>query len=228
MKMNMTKVEAYEKQFEKGTIIDGVIDKEQYFKSKPRLAWFLKEPYSNEKQGFHIKTHYAQPNAYDNFFRNIATHTWHPIIYTSYGILNEYIIREDMSSIREQPDMCDVIKSIAIINANKFPSKTGTYTTDKNLREGFIKFKKLIQTQIDVLKPEIYIFCGTFHLYQDMFGLTYENKSDEYWIRDMDGKLFLEVYHPANRQQKKADYVNEIVGAVENWSNQKEKELKNR
>ena len=117
--------------------------------------------------------------------------------------------------------MCNVVRSISILNANKFPSKTGTYTTSKNLNEGFNKCKELIENQIEVLQPQINIFCSTFYLYKNYFGLSDEHlisEDPEYnWILEKDGKLFLNVYHPANRRKKREVYVNKIVNAVENW-----------
>jgi hypothetical protein len=49
---------------------------------------------------------------------------------------------DDMSFIDKQPEMCDVIGNIAIINANKFPSITGSYTLHANLVDEFEKSKK--------------------------------------------------------------------------------------
>jgi hypothetical protein len=224
-KMDLTEIEVYEKRFGTGTIIDGVIDGEKYANSNYKIAWFLKEPYSSEDDGFHMRKYYAQPDAYNNFFRNTATPTWHPVIYTSYGILNGFLKWDNLSYIRHQPDMCEVVKSIAIINANKRPSKTDTVTLYNNLNEGFNEFRELIEAQVEVLQPQIHIFCRTFYLYKDYFGLTEEHQItsgqefENCSVWGKDGKLFLDVYHPANRTQKRDVYVNQIISAAEKWAN---------
>lgn len=216
-------IEEYESSFDEGTIIDGVIDAESYLNSKIKIAWFLKEAYSNEKDGYHIMKHLGQDDAYESFFKNIATQTWHPIIYVSYGALNEFTFYDDMYYIRDRPEMCDVIQNIAIINANKMPSITGTYTLHKNLTEGFDSFKELIQQQIQVLQPQVHIFCNTFHLYKDLFNLTdseivsqsdYLKKCTVYYKED---KLFLDVYHPANRILDRETYVDQIIESIKGW-----------
>ncbi|WP_066829619.1 hypothetical protein [Rufibacter ruber] len=221
--MSLAEIEAYEKLFPSGTIIDGVVDGEQYFKSSPKIAWFLKEAYTDEEEGWHIKKYYGQEDAYWEFFRTAATPTWHPIIYASYGILNGFLTWEEMPYIRDKPEMCDVINKVAIINANKFPSVTGTHTVWKNLAQSFESCKGIIQQQIATLQPDIHIFCGTFHLYREMFEIRDEHLVSPregfdtcgVWMKD--GKLFMDVYHPANRRQKRAVYVNQIVKTAEFW-----------
>lgn len=221
--MNLKKIEEYENQFAEKSIIDGVVDGEVYIESKIKIAWFLKEAYSSEKDGFHIKKHYDQDDAYENFFKKIATQTWHPIIYASYGILNNFIEYDDMDFIKDKPEMCDVIRSIAIINANKFASKTGTYTIYANLKSGFLECKEIIQNQIEVLQPQIHVFCNTFSLYKDLFALTEKHKMSQSknfnkcTMYSKNGKLFLDVYHPANTTLQREVYINQIINASKIW-----------
>ena len=100
--MNLSKIEEYEKEFKKGTIVDGVIDGEKYFNSKYRIAWYLKEAYTTEVKGWHIKKYYGQEDAYDKFFKDTATQTWHPIIYaTTTGILGNFIKWDDIQLLGE-------------------------------------------------------------------------------------------------------------------------------
>lgn len=222
--MILEKIKDYENLFPKNSIIDGVIDGTTYIQSKIKIAWFLKEGYSNEKEGFHIKKHYGQDEAYENFFKKIATQTWHPIIYSSYGILNCFIEYDDMDFIKDKPEMCEIVESIAIINANKFASKTGTHTTPTNLKNGFNDCKSIIEKQIEVLQPQIHVFCSTFYLYKDLFGLTEKHKMthsknfENCTTYLKEGKLFLDVYHPANTTQKREDYINQIIKVSKIWA----------
>ncbi len=224
-----TKVKTWEndlRSYNGKVIVDGLVKAKMYFRSNPKIAWFLKEAYTVEENGFHIKKHYGQEDAYNNFFKLKATQTWHPIIYSSYAILNNYDSYNDMYDIKGDPSMCDVIKQIAIINANKFPSQTYSRTTASNLKKGFEEFQNFLKQQIDLLNPSILIFGGTFHLYKEsIFKLTNKHKIKEFdelkksgvgaWIDN--GRLFLEVYHPANTQMKHPDYVDSILRAYKRW-----------
>lgn len=218
----MEKVIEYESNFPKGSIIDGLMG-EEYFNSRYKIAWFLKEAYSTQKEGFHYKEHLAQPNAYENFYKEINK-TWHPIIYASYGILNNFSYWEELYFIRERPEMCDIIKNILIINVNKYPSSTGTYTNYSNLALAFKEFKSLIKTQVETLQPQVYIFGNTFSIYKEFFNLTDIEKDEkskkfdncDIYIRD--GNLYLDVYHPSNLSLKRETYVDQIIESVEYWS----------
>lgn len=119
--------------------------------------------------------------------------------------------------------MCDIVKEIAIININKYPSETGTYTIYSNLTKSFPLFKDLIARQVEILDPEIFIFGNTFNFYKDTFGILDKHKlpesSNSYrcdcYLKVK--KLFIDTYHPANTQIKREKYCNQIINAVNNW-----------
>lgn len=209
----------YETMFSTNHIGDGVVDAATYFDSNIKIAWFLKEAYTDEAPGFHMREHYGQENAYEYFFKSHGIPTWHPIIYCSYGILNNFLKWDDMDYIRNKPEMCNVINSIAIINVNKEPSKTGTYTLSKNLDEAFSQSKPIIDLQLKVLQPRVHIFGGTAFLYKEYFNLE-----DRHRVKsstnsfEKDGNLYIEAYHPANRSNKRNEYVDRIIEDVQRWA----------
>ncbi|NOS90863.1 MAG: hypothetical protein HOP30_02975 [Cyclobacteriaceae bacterium] len=214
-------VKEYEGKFKEGQIIDGLVNPLKYLNAKFKIAWFLKEAYTEEEKGWHIKKYYGGENAYKSFFSNTAIPTWHPIIYVSYGILNNFQDWATMHYIRYKPEMCDVVSEIAIINANKWPSKTDTITLHKNLEEGFKECKPIIEHQVQVLKPEIHIFGNTVHLYMEIFGLNDSQpivESDLLKVWQKDGKLFIGTYHPAIRSYKRQKYVDGIINEVKKWA----------
>jgi hypothetical protein len=151
-------VEAYEAEFKDDQIIDGLVNPQKYLNAKFKIAWFLKEAYNRDEQAWHIKDKYAS----SDFFNKTAIPTWHPIIYISYGILHDFQDWATMPYIRDNPKMCEVVSEIAIINANKWPSKTDEITLHKNLEEGFNACKPIIEHQVRVLKPEIHISATPF------------------------------------------------------------------
>ncbi len=217
-------VKGYEGQFKHGQIIDGLVDPLKYLNAKFKIAWFLKEAYTDEQEGWHIKKYYSRENAYENFFNKAAMPTWHPIIYTSYGILNSFQDWGTMPYIKDKPEMCEVVSQIAIINANKWPSKTDTITLHKNLEEGFKECKPIIEHQVSVLNPEIHIFGNTVHLYMDMFDLNnaeliVDNHLVKVWQKDT--RIFIGAYHPAMRFYSRQKYVDSIVNEVKKWADNK-------
>ncbi|MBF8458324.1 hypothetical protein IV494_14160 [Kaistella sp. G5-32] len=203
------------------TMVDGAINNEVFLNSKYKIAWFLKESYSEDDGSQYYRDLFTAENLYEDFFKNVATPTWHPIIYISYAILNNFQKWNDLPDIKEFPQMAEVIHNIAILNANKEYSKTGTFTTDDNLKKGFEKFKSIILRQINILNPDILIFGNTFHLYKEIF-VTDEDKIEELSTNGLlhtyykNGKIYLDAYHPASR---KKDYVNSIIIAVEKLQN---------
>lgn len=212
------KVLEIEEMFPKGAIIDGLTEPDVYFQAPIKIAWMLKEAYTTEEEGFHMKKYYSGEDRYENFFKNVATQTWHPIIYSTFGILNDFIFRDQMPTVKEKPEMCEMIDRIAIINASKMPSVTGTYTLNGNLVDGHVYSKKIVMKQLDVFRPTIRIYANTFHLYQQgleiddshiqPIGLT---KTNLYINK---GVVHIDAYHPAQTQITRDVYVNEIILAA--------------
>lgn len=199
------------------TMVDGAIDNEEYFKSKYKIAWFLKESYSDKEESEYYRSYFESDDLYEDWFKNVAIPTWHPIIYISYSILNGFKNWQELEYIRENPDMCKVIKNIAIINANKHYSETGTWTDDNNLLNGFKKFENILTKQIDLLDPNVLIFGNTFYLFKDFFQINEEHKITELSEDGLlhtyfkNGKIFLDAYHPASR---KKGYIDSIINSV--------------
>ena len=219
--MNLRK---FENQFVRGEIRDGLVDSKSYQNSQLKIAWFLKEAYTTEEEGWHISKYYAQTNAYDKFFRKTAIPTWHPIIYTTFGILSDFMQFDDIPTLKQKNDMVDVVKQLAIINVNKMPSKTGTRTTWKNLNQAFVKYEGLLKTQIEILQPQVNIFANTFYLYKDMLGIEDKdqivyNDYKNCQVFHKNNNIYISTYHPANRRMKRKIYVDQIIQAVNKWIN---------
>lgn len=219
------KLNSLEKEIESfgNTMVDGAIDNDIYINSKYKIAWFLKESYNQDDDGISrfYRNMFDGENLYEDFFKTVATGTWHPIIYISYSILNGFKTWQELDDIKNKQEMCNVIKNIAIINANKHYSLTGTWTTDKNLFEGFKKFENILKNQIDLLEPNVLIFGNTFYLFKDFFEINETHKITKLLEDGLlhtyfkDGKIFLDAYHPASR---KKGYVDSMINSVKNFS----------
>ncbi|HET7116709.1 MAG TPA: hypothetical protein VFI29_09470, partial [Hanamia sp.] len=119
------KIESHcEKEEEHGDqewIGDGISNIEEYYKTSPKILWILKEAYG--KDGGVI----AEDLFNKEFMlgKHRSHGTWHPIIYTSYAILNSNIsCYDDMDYIADDPTMIDILHKIAFINVSKFPGGT--------------------------------------------------------------------------------------------------------
>lgn len=219
--LKIQKLSELEKEIELigNTMVDGAIDNQKFLKNRYKIAWFLKEAYNDDEDGDsrYYRELFNVEDLYDKFFRDVAKPTWHPIIYISYSILNGFKTWQELDYIRDNQEMCKVIKNIAIINANKHYSETGTWTDDKNLLNGFKKFENILKNQIDLLEPNVLIFGNTFYLFKDFFEINDTHKiaklSEDGLLHTYfkDGKIFLDAYHPASR---KKNYIDSIINSV--------------
>lgn len=208
-------------------IYDGAVNIEKYLKAKYKVAWLLKEAYC-EKDGTGGDWHYSEildvDNLYDSLIQpNASRATWAPIVYASYGILKGYRYYDDMDFIKDDPSMAQVVREIAIVNAQKLPARQHTVTDIKDIQEAITKHGNLIMEQLELLNPDILIGGATMKLYKQLFAL----KDDEmktvgcvnYWIKDE--KLYIDAYHPAQRQLSHEVYVDSILAAVDVFTNRK-------
>lgn len=203
------------------TVVDGAINLQRYLQSKYKILWVLKEPYSLDGESFSYQDMFGSEDLYEDFFKNVAVPTWHPILYISYSILNGFTRWVDLNFIREQPDMCQVIQDIAIINANKSFSVTGTYTLNQHLAEGFEHYKEINVKQIELLQPDMVIFGGTFGLFEKHLNINETHQvhfpspiNTRFYKKG--AQLFVDTNHPGARI-KREFYVDPIVGFAENY-----------
>ena len=210
---------------DKNAIPDGVADCEDYIKTKPRVAWILKEPYDYVENGdpkgggWLLYTGFLSDNK--DWEKNF---TWQRIIYTMYG-LRHGIKYDDMDYIRNNPDMGDVMKGTVILNLSKMPayttSSSHTFVADYNKY-----WKPILKEQIELYNPQIIIFDYTFSYCKDLF--TSEDATPIKQISNAgrcfinlyktDGRLLLDAYHPAVRSNGEF-YVNSIIDTINNYFN---------
>ncbi len=198
---------------------DGPINPKMYLNSNIKIAWLLKEGYDSETgKGGWSYTELAKENAYEHFFRWQSIPTWHPIIYTTYGILNGFKKYNEMPDIKDNPGICEVVNNIAIINVQKMPAKGGSISNFPEINKAFDKNFKLLEKQIALLNPDILIGCNTMQLYKNLFEIASDKGTNktitDYYIKN--GKLYIDAYHPARRGAKEV-YVNEIIEAAQDW-----------
>jgi len=204
-------------------IYDGAVDAERYFNSTIKIAWLLKEAYQG-KNGVGGNWNYsellAKDSVYEDFFGSHASRaTWHPIIYVSHGILNNFLYYNDMDSIKDDTKMSFVVRDIAIINTQKLPAKNVTSSNMGEIHLAFDKYKDILKSQIDILNPDIIIGGSTMSLYKSLFDLkdedAYHLENVKYYFKN--NKVFIDAFHPAQRTVGREKYIDEIISAAEEW-----------
>jgi hypothetical protein len=208
-------------------ITDGVMNVDDYFLNDIRLAWMLKEPYDEEDGtggGWSYFEMFKGENLYLEQFNRAHKVTWHPIIYVSYGIMNNFTKWSELDYIRDNHKMCDVVRNVAFINSQKLPSKNVTRTDFNDLFESITQNSDLLNRQVNLLNPNVLIFGNTFNLYTNILKINvsdlieYEN-GIKYIVKDE--KLYISTYHPAQTQITRDLYVDGIISLVEKWKKKK-------
>lgn len=208
-------------------IYDGPVQPEKYFNSKVKILWILKEAYDvqhNGAGGFEYACHIGQDELYNNFLKGQRYRaTWYPIIYISYGILNNFALYDDIPYIEQEPSIADIIQSIAVINVNKLAG--GTLSNASVINRIYNQNKDLLFHQIKVLQPDITIGGGTLAYFHELFNIkdmvaekSRENTSYYYNSK----QLFIHAKHPASRIKGKENfvsepYVDDIIRISENY-----------
>lgn len=209
-------------------IIDGIVDVDKYQESEPKILWILKEPYDNSEDGYasgggwHFSKDFL---AKDDFYKRMgrSRSTWHPVIYVSYGIVNNFMNYNEMKYIRDELKMVDVIKRIAVINVKKLPG----FTRTKDFRpiwNAYQKNSELLHKQIDIYNPGIVIGGSTMHLFYEKIGIKQEDiiKIDSIKYAIKNNRIYIDAYHPGQTTLSHEIYVNGIIKAAEYfWTSRK-------
>jgi hypothetical protein len=209
-------------------IIDGIVNIEKFIQSKLKILWILKEPYDNEQNGiatgggWHFANDFLAP---DGFYKRMgrSRNTWHPIIYVSYGILNNFLLWDDMDYIKNNQTMADIVRNIAVINVKKLPGFKRTYDFGP-IRNAYNNNKELLHKQISTYNPDIIIGGSTLNLFYNELGINKAKDEKKFGCVeyiDKNSKLYISAYHPAQTQVTRECYINDIINLVKMWSDKK-------
>ncbi|KAA5542327.1 hypothetical protein [Adhaeribacter rhizoryzae] len=195
-------------------IFDGVICEEEYAKSKYKILWILKEPYDHYGEGKGGWDGCA--DILQNLEGYFTIPTLRKMAITSYGILNNM----DYAEVRNQPDVPQILKSIASINVSKYPANTTSPNRWKYLEETYKKTQNVLAEQIEYCNPDI-IICGSVaYLFLKDFGLE---QNDALAMPFMgrsyfktDNRIIFDAKHPAAIMNQE-EYCNEIISLTRNW-----------
>jgi hypothetical protein len=138
---------------DRALISDGIVNIEEYFNSKIKILWVLKEAYDSDgKSNGEIQGNWSlteimgKPNFLDLVGR--SRKTWEPIVYASWGILNDFAKYDDMDYIRDKPEMVSILRKIAFINIQKIAAES----TSKNslIEKSYNQHRNILLKQIEI------------------------------------------------------------------------------
>lgn len=205
-------------------IADGIIDVEKYFYAKYKILWILKEPYDEfDERGNPCGGGWSLPDIINEkktiYEYGRSQKTFKPMIYASWGILNNFCLWKDMTDVEEDTSMLEILKSIAYINVKKLPGYTESpYSVIKN---AYLQHKDILNKQIEYYNPDIIIGGYTLPFFFEYLGFTQSdmkrNDSNHYIIKD--NKIFISAYHPAQRNVvSQEQYCNDIIAVVKEFN----------
>jgi hypothetical protein len=209
-------------------IVDGIINVENYLHAKYKILWILKESNdldaNGEGGGWSLTEAVNELNNWDEQ-PNTGRITFRRMIYSTYGLLNNFILWDDMPSVREDVNVFNSIKQIAYINVKKLPG--GTTASYSKIKKAYIENKDLLLRQISLYNPDIIIGGYTLQYFFDDLPIPIKNKKSDgktayYPTND---KLYIDAYHPAVPGSiiSEKDYCNGIISAGKDWSGNRKK-----
>ncbi|QEC75547.1 hypothetical protein [Mucilaginibacter ginsenosidivorax] len=198
-------------------IIDGIINPEDYLKAKYKILWILKEPrcdYGGWDMRLALK-------GLKEDRRPGWRYAFNKIIYTSFGILNNFEEWGNMDYIKDNPEMKDILKSIAYINLKKLPNISDSYTSNNDhIRNAYERDKDIIMAQINLFNPDIIIGGNTLKFILNDLGISAGQMINYNTISYLATKdrLFINAKHPTYYKIPEANYSDDIITTSKRWA----------
>jgi hypothetical protein len=198
-------------------ILDGIINPEDYLRAKYKILWILKEPrcdYGGWDMRLALK-------GLKEDKRGGWRYAFNKIIYASFGILNGFEEWNGMDYIKDNPEMKDILKSVAYINLKKLPNISDNYASNYNdIFDAYEKDKDIIMAQIDLFAPDIIICGNTLQFMLEDFDLVPEQMINYNTISYLATKdrLFINAKHPTYYKISEANYSDDIITTAKRWA----------
>ncbi len=204
-------------------ITDGIIDIDKYLKAKYKILWILKEPYDDFDEngkpfggGWSLNEVLNQKQTISEF--KGGRPTYKPMIYTSWGILNDFCLWENMGNVENDPSMIDALKSIAYINVKKLPGYTKSHFSV--IENAYQKYKDILLNQIEFYQPNIIIGGSTlYNFFKDLDlrkELMQKRGSIDFILKN--NRIYIDAYHPSQRRISQEQYCDDIITTVKELS----------
>jgi hypothetical protein len=197
-------------------ILDGIIDIEKYSNSKKKIMWVLKEVNSpNDTDKWDLRDAIKSLKT-DFGIKAGWRKTFEPIVYATYGILNN-CKWEEIPDVPDDPNIVDILHNIAYINVKKIPG--GSVANNSELQEAYSE-NKIALAQIEAFNPDIVIFGNTIDFLKEDLDVDIKQEGyNRFAIKN--NRLYINTYHPQYVSRKGNDfgkeYFNNILQIVNNY-----------
>lgn len=203
---------------------DGIINLDKYLASGLKIMWILKEVNSLDDCGGWDMREVFRKFKDENTTTGIKSgwdKTYLPVIYTTYGILNNKFWN-DIPYVYEDEKLLDDFEKIAIVNIKKVSGLAQAVSTE--LHEFFNEYGYVLKKQIEYYQPNVIICGGSWDIIDDLLDEIFgnpieppkknnETKTTSYLYRDL---IIVYTKHPQALINKEL-YCNTIIQDVLNW-----------
>ena len=172
---------------------DGAMDKEKWEQANPKIVFLEKEAYGHgggdERSSWCLGTLLRE-----EWGRFRGPH-WLNVGRWTYGI--QHTNKDNIPSFPDDEVARNALFDSAVVNIKK--SGGSPTSNDHDLKLYVEEDGDLIKEQIDLLNPDVIVFCSTWHLVKELFGEPEELST---WTYQRNNQKLLEYYHPAARMDK--------------------------
>lgn len=199
-------------QFKREPIFDGIVDEKQYFNSKVKILWILKDANSTGEDGaWDMREHISKNIKTDSGILKGWSKTFKRLIYVTNGIINNLSWNDELRHPSSKPEVIDELKKIAYINIKK--TGGGAHAIENEIKEYYEFSKQLLFDQINEFDSDIVIFGGTYKYFKIDLKLDQLIDFGTCKAINRKGKIFIDAKHPNARISEEV-YFNDILKAV--------------
>ena len=200
-------------------ITDGVVDKDVYLSSSPKILWILKEPVDEVVNGvpggggWSLIEHVLAVGNFGN------RPPFAPLAYVAYAVFHNFPKWSGIKYVTEDLEVRESVKRIAYINVSKMPALPTSGGTD--LAYCYRRNRHILIKQIEGINPDIIIGGNTLPLFFADLGITaaqFTTKgSADFCVKE--NRLYIDAYHPSQWNKVASDvYVDDLVSIIKDHS----------
>lgn len=179
-------------------IVDGLVNIGEFFNSKFKILWILKEARDiedNKSEGYDLVKDLNEKRA-DGKNRT-SWQTFDKIIYTTYAIENNLNTFDEIGIHASNPKIASYLRKIAYINIQKLAATKNS--KNDAISNQMLQHKDILKKQILTINPKIIINCSK----QNVINIFSEAEIENIKIIDSN--------HPSYWVEKSSKFTNKIL-----------------
>jgi len=179
----------------------GVVNEEAYQASYPKLVYILREPNDPDHNPRWRIDEFLARQVEKGLAGQSIYPMWQVVGAWTYAIHNGLPRYGDIS----KPQVAaQGLRCVGMTNLKK--SGGGGTSNYREIRESAAKSVSLWKAELEVMRPDMVVCCGTFRIVTGLLGLrigqTKAGPRHSVWRHEVGDSLLLQMYHPASRFRK--------------------------